>query len=155
MIQRKQTVFLLLTTILSVLFLSGFFLSFEGANNTLIKISSTSVVTFSGEGNMTVAGKVLPLTIIIFLIPLTAIISVFLYRNRKIQMLGTAILTVFCIVLMVLSVYYSWLVMTDYNASYQPGYKSIIPFAQLILSFLAFRGIRSDDRLVKSYDRLR
>jgi hypothetical protein len=30
-----------------------------------------------------------------------------------------------------------------------------LPFLQLIFSILAYRGIKKDDQLVKSYDRLR
>jgi hypothetical protein len=45
--------------------------------------------------------------------------------------------------------------MKNYAAEIVPGIKMVIPFIIMIAAILAYRGIASDDRLVKSYDRLR
>jgi hypothetical protein len=52
-------------------------------------------------------------------------------------------------------VYFSLDISGKYNASLIPGIKLVLPVLMLVLSALAYRGIRNDDALVKSYDRLR
>ena len=59
------------------------------------------------------------------------------------------------VVLILVSVYYSYIVISRYNTSIVAGFKMAVPVVILILSVLAYRGIRKDDNLVKSYDRLR
>jgi hypothetical protein len=44
---------------------------------------------------------------------------------------------------------------SKFTATIIPGFKMIIPILILVFSILAYLGIRKDDRLVKSYDRLR
>ena len=65
------------------------------------------------------------------------------------------ILILLVIAFIIASVLYSYIILTKYNAEIIPGFKMVIPVIQLILSILAYRGIRKDDALVKSYDRLR
>ena len=45
--------------------------------------------------------------------------------------------------------------MKKYGAELEPGLKMVIPLLIMISVTLAYRGISKDDRLVKSYDRLR
>jgi hypothetical protein len=67
----------------------------------------------------------------------------------------SGILTGLVLGLILVSFYYSYSVMSKYDATLVPGIKMSLPFLQLILSVLAFKGIKKDDKLVKSYDRLR
>jgi preprotein translocase subunit SecG len=53
------------------------------------------------------------------------------------------------------SVVFSYIIISKYNAAFDSWSKLLIPFIQLILTVLAYRGIKKDDNLVKSYDRLR
>jgi hypothetical protein len=48
-----------------------------------------------------------------------------------------------------------YIIMTKYDSVIDPGFRMAIPLLQLIFSVLAWRGIKKDDDLVKSYDRLR
>jgi hypothetical protein len=63
------------------------------------------------------------------------------------------------IIMIVLSIlysgYYAYLAISNYEAVFTPGLKMVLPVILLILSMLAYRGIRKDELLVKSYDRLR
>jgi hypothetical protein len=51
--------------------------------------------------------------------------------------------------------YVSFRIVSKFDARLIPGFKIILPIVILVLSILAFRGIKKDDQLVKSYDRLR
>jgi hypothetical protein len=66
-----------------------------------------------------------------------------------------SVLIVFEVLLILTSAYYSYVVISNYEGSLTPGLKMILPLILLILSFLAYRGIKKDELLVKSYDRLR
>jgi hypothetical protein len=55
----------------------------------------------------------------------------------------------------IMSIYYSGNIIKAYHASLIPGFKVAIPVVILVLSVLAYNGIKKDDNLIKSYDRLR
>ena len=155
MIQRIQSLYLLLTTLLSLLFLNGSFLSFINKTGTVIKITFTSMVKSSEGQGIELINKLLPLSIIILLIPILSLVTIFVFKKRNIQLLLSKILIGLVTGLILVSGYYSYIIITDYSGEIVPGVKMALPLIMLILSILAFRGIRKDDRLVKSYDRLR
>jgi hypothetical protein len=155
MIQRIQSIYLLMTTLLSFLFLNGSFLSFINKTGSLIKITFNGILKSTGAQDFEMAGKVFPLTALIVIIPVFALITIFFFKNRGLQLWLARILVGVISVFILASVYYSFTVVTKYSTQIIPGVKMVLPLLQLIFSFLAFRGIRNDERLVKSYDRLR
>jgi len=155
MVQRIQSLYLFLTTLLSLLFLNGSFLSFINKTGTVIKITFTSMVKSSEGQGIELINKLLPLSIIILLIPILSLVTIFVFKKRNIQLLLSKILIGLVTGLILVSGYYSYIIITDYSGEIVPGVKMALPLIMLILSILAFRGIRKDDRLVKSYDRLR
>jgi hypothetical protein len=155
MIQRIQSLYLFLTTIVSILFLKGSFLSFINKTGSVIKITLTNIVrSTGGEGYETIE-KVLPLTIILILVALVSLITIFFFKNRTIQLWLSKIIIGLVSAFILISCYYSYIIISEYEGKILPGIKSALPFLLLLLSVLAYRGIRKDDNLVKSYDRLR
>ncbi len=155
MIQRLQSVYLSLTTLLSLLFLNGSIINFIDKSGSVFKITFSWIVKETAGKGLEVVEKLIPLSIVIILIPLISLISIFFYRNRKIQLRLTLIVITSIIGFIILSGFYSMKVITGFGAEIVPGYKMVIPVLMLIFSFLAYRGIKKDDQLVKSYDRLR
>jgi hypothetical protein len=155
MIQRIQSVYLFLTTILSILFLNGSFLSFINKTGDVFRIGFTDIVRTAQGQSPEIIGKILPMAIIVILVAFLSLVTIFLFKNRKIQLLLSGILTGLTGVLLLVSFYYSYSVVSKYDATFVPGIKMALPFLQLIFSILAYRGIKKDDQLVKSYDRLR
>jgi hypothetical protein len=155
MIQRVQSIYLLLTTLLSFLFLNGSFLSFINKTGSLIKITFSNILKGTGTQDFETAGNVFPLAAIIVVIPVLALITIFFYKNRTHQLRLARILIIIISLFILVSAYYSYSVSAQYGAQLIPGFKMILPFLMLVFSILAFRGIRKDERLVKSYDRLR
>lgn len=155
MIQRIQSVYLFLTTVMSIIFLQGSFLSFINKTGDVFKIGFTDIVRSTQGQAPEIVGGIIPLTIIVILVAVLSLITIFLFKNRKLQLLFSVILTGLISVLILVSFYYSYSVISEYDATFVPGVKMALPFLQLIFSILAYRGIKKDDQLVKSYDRLR
>jgi hypothetical protein len=99
--------------------------------------------------------KLLPLSVLIILIPVISLITIFIYKNRKVQLRLSLFLIILISVFVIALVHVTMSVISKFEASIIPGFKMILPVLILIISILAYRGIRNDDRLVKSYDRLR
>jgi hypothetical protein len=155
MIQRIQSLYLLLTTLLSLLFLKGSFLSFIEKSGSVIKITFNGILRDTSGQGLELIEKLLPLSVLIILIPVFSFITIFLFKNRKIQLWFASSLIILISGFIVVSFCYSWLIKTEYGAEIVPGFKIVIPVLMLVFTVIAYRGIRKDDRLIKSYDRLR
>jgi len=155
MIQRIQSLYLLLTTLLSLLFLKGSLLSFIDKSGSVLKIAFKGIIRDNGGQGFELIEKLLPLSVVIILIPLLSLITIFFYKNRKIQLWFASFGVILAAGLIIILVYYSYFVNTKYGAAILPGFKMVFPLLILIFAILAYRGIRKDDRLIKSYDRLR
>ena len=90
----------------------------------------------------------LTITVLTILISLLSLVTIFLFSKRKIQMFLAKFLIALIIIHICATCYY---VLSEYNA----WNGVIIPVVQLLLAVLAYLGIKRDDSLVKSYDRLR
>lgn len=155
MVQRIQSLYLLLTTIFSVLFLSGNFLKFRDNINNLIFINLGGIKRISEAGGTEHLEKLLPLAGLLLLISLVSFLAIFLFKKRKLQLTFSIALIILIILLFSSIMFYSLYIIRNYNAEIIPGYKLILPVLMLICAFLAFRGIKKDVDLIKSYDRLR
>ena len=155
MIQRIQSLYLLLTTLLSLLFLKGSFLSFIDKSGSVIKLTFKGIAKVAGGQGQELIEKLLPVSALIILVPVFSLITIFIFKNRKIQLWLASSVIILNIIFIIVSIYYSWLVITEYDADIVPGFKMVIPLLMLVFAVLAYRGIRKDDNLVKSYDRLR
>jgi hypothetical protein len=155
MIQRIQTVYLFLTTLLSLLFLKGNFISFTGASEPGIGIAFSGILRDSGAQGHELVEKALPLSIAIILIPLLCVAAIMCFKNRKIQKLIVLSIIILVAGFIIVSIFYSLTIIKTYSTVIVPGFKMLIPVIMLVFSYLAYRGIQKDDNLVKSYDRLR
>jgi hypothetical protein len=154
MIQRIQTIWLLISAISSGFLMKG------GITNFIDKTGQKYLTGFFGINKLSDAGYELitssiPLTILIIIIPVLSVISILFFQSRRVQKMLTLILILFSICLLVLVTNCSYIIIMHYDAKLIPGVKMVIPVIILSAAILAYRGISRDDRLVKSYDRLR
>ncbi|HRF26666.1 MAG TPA: DUF4293 domain-containing protein [Ferruginibacter sp.] len=136
MIQRIQTIWMLLASVCA--FLSIKLPFFVGT-----KPSGESSYQLNGSENF----ALLALTIAIGIVSLVAI---FLYRDRKTQMR-------LCVAGIMLEVILLFLYYQK-SSSYTAGTYALTALLQaliLFLLFLAIRGIRNDNRIIRESDRLR
>ena len=155
MIQRIQSLYLFLTTLLSILFLKGDLLSFINKSGITI---SAGIYGLRGEyelHSINQVGSILPLSLALVIVSLLSFVIIFIYNKRKVQILLVRVLLGLIAASIVLSGIYTFNIQMVYNVVLVPGFRMFIPVVQLILTYLAYRGIRKDDNLIKSYDRLR
>jgi hypothetical protein len=155
MIQRIQSIYFSLITLLSLVFISGSYLNFANSTGAAIKVIFNGIVQDRIGQNPEMIEKLLPLSVLIILIPVVSLIAIFIFKNRKLQSRFSLLLIILAAVFLIASIHVSFRIVSKFDARIIPGFKMILPIVILILSILAYRGIKKDDQLVKSYDRLR
>lgn len=138
MIQRVQTIWLLLASVCSFLTLKTTFYS-----GMMLKDNVSQFTTLNAMTNVI-------LLVLTVAVALASLIAIFLYKDRKMQLkIGVAALIVSlgCIG------FYFKLIQNFTTGTY--ALTSAIAFAIPVLLFFAVRNIYRDEKLVKSVDRLR
>jgi len=145
MLQRIQSIFLILT---SGAFFSLFASNFASSDKTAIGIFSDQLYNVMDNPIlivMTVMGGAL------------ALVSIFMFRNRPLQLRLGYLLIVLSILLPLVAglLMYNEGSLNDPNVVIEDGIGIYLPIAALVTTLLAIRFIKKDNKLVKSMDRLR
>jgi len=157
MIQRIQTVYLLLVAILmtlaAVLPVAEYF---DIAKNIVYQLDMRGFVQLNPDGSFLSAISTNPSTFIYCIILVVTIMTIFKYKNRKQQFrlctINFILILVYTIVLaVVIFMGKSKLTGTELTVKIP----AVFSLVALILNYLAMRGIAKDENLVKSMDRLR
>lgn len=152
MLQRIQTVYLLIITALmaAVLFLP------LAAMQT-----ADAVYSFDATGLSTVAVQpelVYPtwaLFVLTAIIIVLALLTIFLYKNRILQIRLSVFNTILMVCFYGLFAFFVWTVKSEMPAELSVKIALSFPLISLILNYLAIRSIGADEVLVRSLDRLR
>ena len=153
MIQRVQSVFLLIAVVLSALMLTGTIIEMKDVFGNFYSLSFSSV-TVSINGKEQVQ-KLWPLAAILVSVPAASLISIFLYKNRSLQMKFTMASLMLSLGSFFVAGFYLIMLSKKIEMSYIWHLKAVIPFVTAILCWLANRAIRKDDEKVRSLDRIR
>jgi hypothetical protein len=139
MIQRIQSIWLLLAAVCAFLTLKVSFYTGHLLNDTqrqLVSLNSTTTI---------------PIVVTTVAVGIAALVTIFLYKDRKMQMkIG---FVTFAASILLIFLYFSYV-----NSKYAEGtYDLTAPIVIVIPLFILFaiRGIYKDQKLVKSVDRLR
>ncbi len=143
MIQRIQSIFLLIVVFLSGLMFQLDFSSFEKG----VEISGFNVC---GIENVCTTW---PLAILNFIILAVALVAIFSYKNRIRQMRICTFNAILMIGEYALMAFYMYYLKEDAKLNF--GYAILFPFINIVLTYLAWRAIGKDEALVHSYDHLR
>jgi Domain of unknown function (DUF4293) len=145
MIQRKQSIWLLLAALLNAAVFLGANFSIETRIQNVLQTNRYSVLQH------------LPSTLFILAAIVLALIAIFLFRKRPLQMkislLALLATMAYCFI--------NWMRIKEVFANnkmisnYSFGLASITPYFAIVFILLACLGIRKDEKLVKSLDRLR
>ncbi|MDX5347531.1 MAG: DUF4293 domain-containing protein [Hymenobacteraceae bacterium] len=161
MIQRIQSVFLLLLAIcMLVLLIAPIWQKINPETNQVFELTAFSLHATGGE---TEAGQdfnknTMFIAVLAIVAAGVALFEIFQFKNRLKQMKLGLLNTLVLAGLMGLCLYYSTYVGEDLVASTEPGsyrYGFFLPAAALFLNVLANRFIKRDEDLVRSVDRLR
>jgi len=149
MIQRIQSVYLLVVTILMVICMCSPIGSIITNANEISELGNLCITFPDGTKDYSHWA----LFVILLVVAALSFVTIFLFKKRMLQIR----LTIFSSV--VLIGYYlalvAYLFMLAEDTTFSASWTICLPFAALILNWLAIRGIGADEALVKAYDRLR
>lgn len=140
MIQRQQTLWLLLATVAAVLTFMFPFATGEAI------VKGTSM---KAKAEIIAGGNFFTLILSIASIGLS-FVTIFMFKDRKVQMRLCLVGLLIAIGLLIL-----YFLEMKKLISPTPALWVILPVANIIGHYMAFRGIRKDEKLVKSLDKLR
>lgn len=149
MIQRIQSVYLLVVTILMVVCMCSPIGSIIAGTNEISEFGNLCITMPDGTKDYAPWA----LFVILLVVAVLSFGTIFLFKKRMLQIR----LTIFSSVLLI--GYYMALVafifMLAEEASFTPSWTICLPLVSIILNWLAIRGIGADEALVRAYDRLR
>jgi len=155
MLQRIQTVYLLAATVLMslMLFLPLAEIAAEGIG--IYEVLSKGWYITGVE----IAEPVMstwPVFILVLFLTLLTLINIFLYKKRKLQIRICIYSIILAFGLIGLIYYYFVIGIRPLDEpAYALSFPMVLPAIFIILIYLAFRGIRKDEILIQSLDRIR
>lgn len=159
MIQRIQTAFLSVAAVLAV------FIVIHPISGMSLNDGSVAYFTSFGLKSLHEPPQIythtFPIGVLAIASALLSVITVFLFQKRVLQMRLCVYNILITIGLSAVMFFYYFTIkngeITDglHVIAHSFSYTIIFPFINIILIFQAFRSIRRDDILIKSYDRLR
>jgi hypothetical protein len=158
MIQRKQTVFLALAAVLAGLMYAFPLVEYDRVDHQRFSLKLWGL--FNGDGRTVpdVALK-LPVHVVTGMLIALLLVCIFLYgsRGRQLRFVRMAYLFALAIQVGALITHMSVKAYIAQGSSveYTFGPSFFFPIGILVLCYLAERGIRKDEELIKSMDRLR
>ncbi len=157
MIQRIQTVFLILVVLLGVLFSYLPILEFVGYEATYV-MNAYKTVAVTDTTN--VISKNMGVGVLQGLIVVVALVIIFLYKKRQLQLKLAKLIILFIAFQIAAIVMYSDTAKVaigpnanDVIMSFKLG--ALVPITTLILTYLSIHFIKKDENLVRAADRLR
>ena len=143
MIQRIQSIYLLLVGILA----GGLTFVFN-----LWSTAKTSIFSIDLLSAESVLEKVVP--VLFFVSAILAVVTIFLFKNRKLQFVFSRLNILTNLFLLGVLVYLSLTLSGEASVS-EKGIGMFLPIIIIVLLVLANKAIKKDEDLVKSVDRLR
>jgi peptidoglycan/LPS O-acetylase OafA/YrhL len=151
MIQRIQTLFLIAIIVLSGLMLTGDLVKMDTGSGKFFSISFAGLGDEGGE----ILQRLWPLSVILVIIPLLALVAIFLFKKRRLQMRVTMLVLLLSLGTLILGAFYVIMLDRKIDLTVIWQVKAIFPVINAILAWLSYRSILKDDLMVKSYDRIR
>lgn len=155
MIQRTQSVYLLLVAVLMSFMLIRPYAEFDLADGQKLVFHSHAIVYNNGAEDPTYQSTI-PITVLAVLVGLLSFINIFLFSNRIRQLRICLINVVFLLALLI--VMFSYYTSSKHAVDltfYSFQIPAIFPLVSIILTFLAYWNIHKDQLLVDSYNRIR
>jgi hypothetical protein len=156
MIQRKQSIFLLVVAVMMSWSLVRPYAQLVLKNGDSLVFYSLGIEKQANAVASEFIKYSVPLFLLILVTGALNLVNIFLYSRRIFQMRLCIVSAVLLIIISLTMLYYY--TVTKYSNDYiLHWYKlaAVFPFIGIIMNFLAFRGISHDQELIKSYDRIR
>ena len=149
MIQRIQSVYLLIVTILMVVCLCNPVGTIISENKEISEFGTLFISLPDGTKDYAPWA----LFVILLLVAILAFGTIFLFKKRMLQIR----ITIFSTILLIgyYLTFIAYIFMLAENTTFSASWSVCLPLVGIILNWLAIRGIGADEALVKAYDRLR
>ena len=155
MIQRKQTLFLLLAVIACAfcLFLPVGSIEPHGMG-VATKVYNLGVV---GEEGILISSTCIPLFLLQCVTAILSLVTIFLFNNRKLQMSLCSVALLFDALWCVdyALILFGIIPIPEVEGKMSLGLGTCLPVVSLILIWMAKKGVEHDEKLVKAADRIR
>ncbi len=149
MIQRIQTVYLLIVTILlavTIFFPMGYFVAADSSAYSFMPAGVTINEIFHSTWGILV---------ILVLSTLLSFVTIFMFKNRILQIRMTVFSSVLLIGYYLAFLAFMLMLKHDLGFSFRISWALSFPLIAIILNYLAIRAIGRDEVMVKAADRLR
>jgi predicted neutral ceramidase superfamily lipid hydrolase len=155
MLQRIQTIYLLIIAILSgITIFSPIADLINTTDNLLYLVDFRGINLIQQTGNVLVSTTWL-LSAFAAVFGIIALITLFSYKNRVKQIRLSVINMLFMLGYYILLVIYIWSASKGLHAEWHLHFATVLPLICLILNYLAIGAIGKDEKLVKSLHRIR
>ncbi|MCH5311375.1 MAG: DUF4293 domain-containing protein [Prevotella sp.] len=157
MIQRIQTIYLLVAAICSVVCLSLPLGRYVDDGLLTAKLYNLCIMQMGGAEHV-FSFVAVPLFVILLLVVVISLYTIFMYRNRKLQMrlcsFSSLLVIGWYIVYAVLAKLWGGSIDVT-SLSFAPSVGAALPAVALIFNLMARRAINADEQLVRAADRIR
>ncbi len=154
MIQRLQTLYLLIADLLIGLLFFIPFAEIAGLEGKLFLFYLSGIVS-EGGSNGIIEQKSWPLFVLAIIAMVLLTLTIFQYKKRTCQ-IRISYITVFLLLGLFSSIYFStWKCNQILGGTYSMKISFTFPLIAAVFVYLAIRGIAKDEHLVKSIDRIR
>jgi len=152
MIQRIQTLYLFLSLVFLGLMFAFPFTIFIDRETTEYVFNFSGVLRLE-DGQLVL--RTVPPDILLTTISVINFVTIFLFKNRILQMRLTVLNMLLMAGLLILTGYYVFFTRNQLDAQVYYKITLLFPLISLLLTWLAFRNIRKDELLIRSVDRIR
>jgi len=154
MIQRIQTVYLLIAEMLIGALLFVPFAEIAGKESSIYRFDIKGIY-LEGAPKPEILYSSLPLVILLAVSMILIFASIFLFKNRVLQMKVSTINIFLLLGLGGLIFYYAWSFAKVLTGVYSLTIYLVFPLIAAVLIYMAIRAISKDEDLVRSIDRIR
>ncbi len=156
MIQRKQTLFLLVAVIASLLcFFMPIGVILPKGMGGVVSLYNLGFV--DDNGTITVSGTCLPLFILLAVSTALSLATIFLYKNRKLQLSLCATNLLFSVLWYIdyALLFFGTVTVPEVEGNVEVKFAACLPLIAIIMVVLARKGVADDEKLVRAADRIR
>lgn len=151
MIQRIQSVYWLVVSVLSTLLLMTPLAGFSNQKMSLV----FQIASVTNQADGSVFYSVWPLLVLNILIIVLSVVSILKYKNRKLQiklsLANMALLLAFYVLFFV----YAEVIKSASGLQLTWNFAIVFPLVSVVMNWLAMRAVKADEALIKSLDRIR
>jgi hypothetical protein len=156
MIQRKQSIFLLIVAVLMSWTLVRPYAQLVLSDGYTLVFYSLFIEKHATILEVENIKYTVPLFLLVLATASLNLVNIFLFTRRILQIrlcLASAVLLV--LITLTMLYYYTMARYSNDYTGHEYRLAAIFPIIGIIMNFLAFRGISHDEELIKSYDRIR